>query len=408
VVTPDAVICFAKNSDRDPNEAQLVEWEAAADHDDGAEVACTHLTIPQVRHTHAIMISRPWWMWGAEMGANSHGVVIGNQAVFNRAGHAKDGLLGMDLLRLALERAGTARGAVGVIVDLLETHGQGGSHSHDHPGFRYDNSFLVADRDEAIVLETARRDWATEDVTGRARSISNGYTIPAFARAHADPLRAAVAQSARRRCRTEQGAVAASEPADLFEVLRDHGDDGIPRFRRLNGALGAPCAHAGGFATSTQTVGSWVADLRDAPRHWVTGTAAPCTSVFKPARVDEPSPLEGDDRATNRFDPAVTWWRHELLHRTVLRDHAAATARFAPERDRLEAAWLDSPPPTAAAFEIAAEREGAWTRDLFDADLRDTRPGWLRRITGGFDRAAHLPTDGSAADRTTPREERAA
>lgn len=409
VVRTDDGILFAKNSDRDPNESQLVEWEDAADHAEGTEVACTHLTIPQVGHTHAIMIARPWWMWGAEMGANSQGVVIGNQAVFNRAGHAKTGLLGMDLLRLALERAGSARDAVGVIVDLLETHGQGGSHSHDHPGFRYDNSFLVADRDEAIVLETARRDWATEEVTGRARSISNGYTIPAFARAHADPVRARVAQCARRRCRTEQGATAARGPADLFEVLRDHGNDGIPTFRRINGALGAPCAHAGGFATSTQTVGSWVADLRGTPLHWVTGTAAPCTSVFKPARVDEPSPLEGDDRATNRFDPAVTWWRHELLHRTAMRDHAAATARFTPERDRLEAAWIESPPSTADASTVAAEREAAWTRDLADADLRDTRPGWLRTITAKIDRAARLPTDRTAPEETTtPREERAA
>jgi len=391
VVRTDDGILFAKNSDRDPNESQVIRWYDAADHPADAEVACTHGKVPQVRHTHAIMIAQPWWMWGAEMGANSHGVVIGNQAVFNRAGHAKHGLLGMDLLRLALERADSARAAVAVIVELLEAHGQGGAHSHDHPGFRYDNSFLVADRDEAIVLETARREWATEPVTGRVRSISNGYTIPAFARAHADPVRSRVAECERRRCRSESGARTAQGPAELFRVLRDHGDHAIPTFRRLNGALAAPCAHAGGVATSTQTVGSWVADLRAAPLHWVTATAAPCTSIFKPARVAAPSPLAGDDRATNRFDPAVTWWRHELLHRSVMRDHAAATARFVAERDRLEAAWLGDPPATPDACAIADEREAAWTEDVRRAALRDIRPGWLRSITARIDAAAGLP-----------------
>ena len=68
-----------------------------------------------------------------------------------------------------------------IIVSLLERHGQGGSCSFEHPGFSYDNSFLIADPIGAIVLETAGRSWATEPVTGPARSISNGLTIAGFA-----------------------------------------------------------------------------------------------------------------------------------------------------------------------------------------------------------------------------------
>lgn len=392
VVQTDTGILFAKNSDRDPNEAQLINWYAAADHPDGATVACTGMTIPQVAHTHAIAIARPWWLWGAEMGANEHGVVIGNEGVFNRRGHAKEGLLGMDLVRLALERADDAERAVSVLVDLLEAYGQGGSHSHDHPGFRYDNSFLVADPNGAIVLETARRDWATEPVTGRVRSISNGYTIAAFGRAHADPLRARVAQCTDRRCLTEAAGEVATGPADLFAAMRSHGGSSGPRFHVLNGALGAPCVHPGGIATASQTAGSWVADLRDAhhPLHWVTATAAPCTSIYKPLRVDEPADTGDAAEATNHFDDRVGWWRHELVHRASMRDHTASLARFAGQRDRLEASWLVEPPETADAFATARVLETAWIDDLLAARLPDTRPKWLRRIATKTDAAAGL------------------
>nr|HEX2574929.1 carcinine hydrolase/isopenicillin-N N-acyltransferase family protein [Aquihabitans sp.] len=179
-LTDDGVL-FAKNSDRDPNEAQVLRWHPAADHEPDGEVACTWTSIPQVAHTHAVVLSQPWWMWGAEMGANGHGVVIGNEAVFTKRPQGPPSLLGMDLLRLALERATTAADAVQVLVELLERHGQGGACSHERPGFSYHNSFLVADPDGAIVLETADRHWATEEVRGPGRSISNGLTIDGFA-----------------------------------------------------------------------------------------------------------------------------------------------------------------------------------------------------------------------------------
>ena len=140
-VTDDGVL-LAKNSDRDPNEAQLLEWHPAADHEPG-RLRVTHTDIDQVPRTQGVLISRPWWLWGAEMGANEHGVTIGNEAVFTRGIAPAGGeITGMDLLRLALERAADRHAAVEVIVSLLERHGQGGSASHEHPGFRYDNSFL--------------------------------------------------------------------------------------------------------------------------------------------------------------------------------------------------------------------------------------------------------------------------
>lgn len=386
-ITGDGVL-FAKNSDRDPNEAQPLDWVPAADHVAGDRVSCTWIDIPQVGHTFAVLLSRPWWMWGAEMGANEHGVVIGNEAVFTRAEAGEKALLGMDLVRLALERAATAEEAVSIMVDLLERHGQGGPCSYERTGFTYDNSFLVADPAGAFVLETAGSQWATEVVTGPGRSISNGLSIPAFARTHRRGLRTWVAAASARRSRTESLACRASGPGDLMEALRSHGDTTAPHWSVVHGGLEAPCVHAGGLVVSSQTTASWVSDLRHGVRHWATGSSGPCTSLFKPVAVAYP--LDLGPPATHRFDPQVPWWRHELLHRTTISAHSTLTPRYRYARDRTEARWIADPPTSASAFGEAERLERRWLGDVAAAHLPDDRPVWVRRTWKALDRAAGI------------------
>ena len=50
-------VLFAKNSDRDPNESQLLEWHPAQDHDPGSSVRCPYLEVPQVARTNAVLIA---------------------------------------------------------------------------------------------------------------------------------------------------------------------------------------------------------------------------------------------------------------------------------------------------------------------------------------------------------------
>jgi len=180
VALPDATLggelIFGKNSDRPSGEIQDVVVFPAQQHAASDTVQCTYLQIPQSRQTMAVVLSKPRWMWGAEMGANEHGVVIGNEAVWTTEPYAETGLLGMDLVRLGLERGATAFAALQVIVDLLEEHGQGGNCA-EHFAFSYHNSYLIADHIEAWVLDTAGRYWVAEKITSGTRSISNSLSI---------------------------------------------------------------------------------------------------------------------------------------------------------------------------------------------------------------------------------------
>lgn len=177
--TVDNRIIFGKNSDRPCDEVQEVVYFPAAVHDNLKEhLKCTYIEIDQVPETYAVVLSRPAWLWGAEMGANEHGVCIGNEAVWGREEVCdEEALLGMDLVRLGLERADTAEKALNVIVDLLEKYGQGGNCSEGRMVFSYHNSFLIADRNEAWILETAGKYWAAEKVQEGVRNISNQLSI---------------------------------------------------------------------------------------------------------------------------------------------------------------------------------------------------------------------------------------
>ena len=386
-VLPGKVL-FAKNSDRDPNEAQVLDWQPRRVWSQGAELDCTWIRIPQARESHAVLLSRPYWMWGAEMGANEHGVVIGNEAVFTNQPYAKTGLTGMDLLRLALERADSARAACEVIIALLETHGQGGGCGHEHRGFTYHNSFLVADPRGAYVLETAGKHWAIEPVQG-ARSISNGLTIPDFRERYASKLHERVSACRVRRARTESLAQGALGATDMMALLRDYGAGrDAPAYSIINGGMGAACMHAGGLLASAQTTGSWVAELSaDGVQHWATGTAIPSLSLFKPVQVDVPVDL--GTPPTDRADRHSLWWKHERLCRKVLRQPQPSMGKIRVQCEAIEKEWLATPPQSAEAFARHDALLEVWLAEVSIPET-DERPWYVQRYWRKRDAMAGL------------------
>ena len=80
--TEEGFTLFGKNSDREPDEAQNILITPREKHDLNETVQCSYLTIPQVSETARVLLYQPFWMFGAKMGANEYGVVIGNEAIF--------------------------------------------------------------------------------------------------------------------------------------------------------------------------------------------------------------------------------------------------------------------------------------------------------------------------------------
>jgi len=361
--TADGSVLFAKNSDRTPaDECQPLVQVPRRRYEPGARLRCQYVEIPQVRETAALIGSRPYWLWGFEHGLNEHGVVIGNHTVFAKDELGPTGLLGMDLVRLGLERAASAPAAVEVVTGLLERHGQGGSGFVDKH-WPYHNSFLIADRATAFVLETSDRRWAVRRVRGTA-SVSNHLTIGAdwdalspglvdyavargwweagrperfdFAAAFRDRDLVPAFISSGRHARTHDLLCAAAggvTPATLRAALRDHYDAG-PAYRDDYAVDDerryAVCQHVPGVGVTTASV---VARLGrpDEPLVYWGSLGSPCIGAFLPYYVagELPAALA---RGSAGASPDSPWWRFHRLLELVGRD----VARHAPP---VRAAW---------------------------------------------------------------------
>lgn len=279
--TAGGATLFAKNSDRPPSERQDLVWVPSRRDTGPVRTTWTHVA-PHTADTVPCVLSVPSWCWGAEHGVNAAGVAVGNETIYTTLDPrgAPDALIGMDLVRLALERSVSAVEAVEQITTNIETHGQGGS-GHDPASGRrrpYWSSFLVADRTDAWVVETSGRTVATMRVES-TWAISNRTTIPWFDAELRHP-RQPVAELVDPRLGASRS-VLADVPVSA-EGLRTHLSS------HAGGADGwTVCMHAeSGGEIVEATTASMVVELTDDPVvHWVQ--AQPCTVPHRTARLSE-------------------------------------------------------------------------------------------------------------------------
>jgi len=389
-VTRDGVTLFGKNSDRPPDECQRIVQVPRAKHAPGSTLRCQNLIIPQAAETAAVVGSQPHWLWGFEHGVNEHRVAIGNEMVFAKEALGPTGLLGMDLVRLGLERGRDADQALDVISGLIERYGQGGSGQRDVE-WPYHNAFVIADPHRAWVLETSARHWAARPVRDTA-NISNGLGIGTewtrgapdvtafaiergwwsaergrldFTHAYAEQTGVPENLCAARRARL--GALLAESrgqitAASVCGMLRDHYADRVHVPRPFEHAQHfAVCMHSPGLSHTTASMVAPLAATHDrGAAVWVC-VGNPCLAVFLPlypaARI--PPRLALGDAAADAMSP---WWAMHRLRGLVERDPARLAPRVRARWDELErelvreAAGLDESAAPTAVLEAFMER----------------------------------------------------
>jgi len=374
---------FAKNSDRPHDEPQPLIQVQAADHSGGFS-GTQFVDVPQADHTYRHVGSKPYWCAGYEHGYNEHQVVIGNEALPSLLPETSEPkLVGMELLRLGLERSQSAEEAVDVVIGLVSEFGQG--KFANSAGVRtYDNIYLIADPSSAYVVECVGHDWAVKQVENFT-SISNVAQIGAdvdrvsagaksqatklglfemgfgekfaFGSVFADPANSSsgIARQCRSGAMLGRGA-GQLDVRSMIEVLTDHSDGENPAGDRVVDVAGdlSICLHRNTGDSTGASTASLVADLcatdERLPIYW-TGLYSPCMTVFLPNFIegDLPSALGIGGEFESADSP---WWDFYRLTQYGMKAGAEARAEIRVELAKLQNEMLES------AYEVAENGRG--------------------------------------------------
>ncbi|MCE9500097.1 MAG: C69 family dipeptidase [Leptospira sp.] len=409
---------FAKNSDREPNEAQAILHQGRMNHPAGSLLKTTFISIPQVPTTYEVLLSKPFQMWGAEIGVNENGVAIGNEAVFTNLKKPKrnEGLTGMDLIRLTLERSNSAVEALETITSLLETYGQDACGGYEDSGFFYHNSFIISDGSNGFVLETADKFWVAKKIE-TYYAISNGLTIESdysyssksledkitkmglrkkgeefsFRKAFSDKFYTKMSHCQERRSNHETNAVSLAKKTNTYsaqnamKVLRSHSSDDS-RFEVRNSDMNSICMHATGLFTPSNTNGSLVVEWDTSPkspapfRVFYTGTSNPCLSVFKPFFFGTKNLQNHSLLSPGSSADGSLWWNHEKISRRANFDYQSVSSLMMAGTDKLEEKYYRESinsltDQKKSEIQLEALEENAKFQDKILKELQEKRIG---------------------------------
>jgi secernin len=427
-ITTTQTVIFAKNSDRPIFDCQPLMFTPRTSWPRYSSLQLEYLTLPQADITFATLGSSPYWCWGYEEGINEYRVAIGNEAIYTKtfrdAARAYQvgrgpalGLLGMDLIRLALERSRSAAEAVDVIGKLVERYGQFGSGvpTKAHATGGYDNSFLIADPLEAWVLEAFGQEWAARRLIQGCTSISNQVSIrtdwdaqsprlvdhaehnawwPAtqgrfdVARAYIDEHVPRQLSHIRQQRSRQLLAEAAGEisPQLMMRIARDHYEGTFlegPAFDAADPDFLSLCMHVSpADFTWGNTASSCVAVLSRSPEEppvfwWTPGP--PCNGCYVPffvegsqlpaivsqAGVAGKQIVPPPEAVADAFTPTSYWWLFRQLMDTVKGDSIEARPGYYPQRNRIVRARFDQ-----LEQQFAAEVPDTWRRYVAAGDPR--------------------------------------
>ncbi len=295
----------------------------------------------------------------------------------------------------------------------------------------YDNSYLIADRDDAWVLETSGREWVARQIRTGIYAISNepsiredydlssaglhdtavsrGWITPGkpFDYAASTPTPRTPLQVSHIRQRRSQDLLEAARArggvdlASAMGILRDHFEGtflGAPYFNPARPDFLTLCMHehAAGF-TCGNTAGSMIVDMGTGPQDlteiWWT-PLPPCIGAYVPIflqsqqlphglQIPAPTPdvQPPEECEQSSFNPESYCWRFQSLLDAVKGDsagtsfttrHPAVRARF----DQLEAHWAGD----VTALRYAWKQSDTVGRGRLTQELRSLTERAVREV----------------------------
>ena len=253
----------------------------------------------------------------------------------------------------------------------------------------YENSFILADRSECWVLETAGREWVAREIKDM-QGVSNCYSIGKdfdmasenleliarerrwlspgeefdFAKAYTGHV--ANLSGGTQRYRRSNKLLAQNKMhkfSTLAAILRDHHEDELiaPRFGATNATFVSLCMHAGMWGaseTSASLLARYDEDLGVIARY---APAQACFSAYIPVYMTElPERMQTAER---KYDENSLWWQVKRLGLLIAVDEERFARSVRHELSNIERTFED----------LAAQGETLAKKLVNDGKLDDAR-----------------------------------